>query len=386
MSKYQNVLLPPMLVNTPDAMDDMLYRLQAASVVSVDTEANSLYAYTERVCLIQFTVPGQDYLVDPLALEDLSMLGPVFADPEIVKIFHAAEYDVMSMRRDFQFDFVNLFDTMIASRIVGWPRFGLAALLEEYFGVQTDKRMQRTNWGKRPLSKEQLEYARLDSHFLLSLRSKLLAELEAQGRLEEASFAFERVAQSQWKKKSFSPDGFWRIKRARDLEGQELAILRELFIYREGRAQELDRPPFKVMNNSVLLSLSQRAPRSVAELGRIHGLPRRMPSRERRALLDVVEQGLNAPIPTPPRRKRRDRADDETVDRYEALRVWRRGRAESRGVEPDVILPNRVLRDLAARNPHSPAQLSGVEILNDWERREYGREIVALLRRQARFR
>ena len=386
MSKYQNVLLPPMLVNTPDAMDDVLYRLMAASAVSVDTEANSLYAYTDRVCLLQFSVPGQDYLVDPLALEDLSMLGPVFAAPEIVKIFHAAEYDVMSLRRDFQFDFVNLFDTMIASRIVGWPRFGLASLLEEHFGVQTGKRMQRTNWGQRPLSKEQLEYARLDSHFLLSLRAKLLAELGAQDRLEEASAAFERVAESQWKKKSFDPDGFWRIKRARDLDGQGLAILRELFIYREGRAQELDRPPFKVMNDAVLLSLSQRAPRSFAELGRINGLPRRMPSRERRALLGLVEQGLGAPIPTRSRRDRRDRPDDEMMDRYEALRKWRRERAEARGVEPDVILSNHILRDLAARNPNSPAQLNGLEILNDWERREYGREIVALLRRQARFR
>jgi ribonuclease D len=214
----------------------------------------------------------------------------------------------------------------------------------------------------------------------------LLAELEAQARLEEASAAFERVAESQWKKKGFDPEGFWRIKRARDLDDQGLAILRELFIYRESRAQELDRPPFKVMNDAVLLALSQRAPRSFAELGRISGLPRRMPSRERRALLGVVEQGLDAPVPVRPRRDRRDRLDEKAIERYEALRKWRRERAEARGVEPDVILSNRILRDLALRNPNSPEQLSRIDVLNNWERQEYGREIVALLRRQARFR
>ena len=136
MSRHPSTLLPPMLVNTPDALDEMLYRLWAASAVAVDTESNSLYAYTERVCLIQFSVPGEDYLVDPLALDDLSALGAVFADDEITKVFHAAEYDVMALRRDYRFTFASLFDTMIASRIVGWERYGLAALLEEHFGIE----------------------------------------------------------------------------------------------------------------------------------------------------------------------------------------------------------------------------------------------------------
>jgi ribonuclease D len=261
-----------MLVNTPDALIEMIYRLTATPAIAVDTESNSLYAYSERVCLIQFSVPGQDYLVDPLVVEDLSALAPVFADPEIVKIFHAAEYDVMVLRRDYQFEFAGLFDTMIASRIVGWPRYGLASLLDERFGVQTDKRMQRTNWGRRPLLDEQMEYARLDTHYLIPLRDELLAELEAQGRLQEARAAFERVAESQWRKKDFDPDGFWRVKGANDLDEQGLAILRELYIYRDELAQGLDLPVFKVMGDGVLLAMSQRAPRSFAELGRIKGL------------------------------------------------------------------------------------------------------------------
>ena len=374
-----------MLVNTPDALQEMLYRLAAAPAIAVDTESNSLYAYQERVCLIQFSVPGEDYLVDPLALDDLSSLAPLFASPEIEKVFHAAAYDAIVLHRDYGFGLNHLFDTMVASRIVGWSRYGLASLLEEQFGVHTDKRMQRTNWGRRPLTEDQLEYARIDTHYLLSLRDKLLGELEAQERMEEARAAFERVTEARWTKQGFDPNGFRRVKGARDLNDQELAVLRELYLYRDHRAQELDRPPFKVLAEGVLVRLSQEMPSSYAELGRITGIPRRLPSRERRNLLQVIEKGLRAPAPVRPER-RGERPDEETIDRYEALRDWRRERARKRGVEPDVILPNRTLHAIANDNPTSAQALADVEALNDWERDEYGRELIGLLRRYARIR
>jgi ribonuclease D len=374
-----------MLVNTPEGLQEMLYRLTAASAVAVDTESNSLYAYQERVCLIQFSVPGEDYLVDPLALEDLSALGPLLASPEIEKVFHAAEYDVMVLHRDYGFEINQLFDTMVASRIVGWNRYGLAFLLEEHFGVHTDKRMQRTNWGRRPLTEDQIEYARIDTHYLLPLRDKLLGELEAQGRVEEAHAAFARVTEARWSKRDFDQNGFWRIKGALDLTDEELAVLRELYLYREDRARELDRPPFKVLNNRVLVRLSQQMPSSYAELGRVTGIPRRLPARERRHLLQVIEEGLRAPVPVRPRR-RGARRDEETIDRYEALRDWRRKRAKERGVEPDVVLSNRTLHAIADQNPTSTRALADIEALNDWERDEYGRELIGLLRRHARIR
>lgn len=374
-----------MLVNTPEALQDMVYRLTAASAIAVDTESNSLYAYQERVCLIQFSVPGEDYLVDPFALDGLQALRPIFAHPGIEKVFHAAEYDVMVLHRDYGFELGRLFDTMVASRIVGWPRYGLASLLEEHFDVHTDKRMQRTNWGQRPLAEDQIEYARLDTHYLLPLRDKLIAELEAQERVAEARAAFERVTEARWSKQEFDPYGFWKVKGAHELSDQQLAILRELYLYRDERAQELDRPPFKVLTDRVLVRLSQEAPRSFAELGRIKGIPRRLPSRERRNVLQIIEDGLRAPIPVrPPRRG--DRPDEETMDRYEALRDWRRERAEERGVEPDVVLSNRTLHALANENPTSSQALSEIEALNDWERDQYGHDLIGLLRRHARIR
>jgi ribonuclease D len=386
MIKYRHSLPLPTLVDTANALEEMLSRLMTEPAVAVDTESNSLYVYSERVCLLQFSVPGEDYLVDPFAIEDLSRLGELLSDPGIEKVFHAAEYDVMVLRRDFQFEFAGLFDTMIASRILGWPRYGLGNLLEEHFGVQTDKRMQRTNWGQRPLTPEQLEYAQLDTHFLLPLRARLFEELSTEDRLDEARSAFDRVAQSEWTGRPFDPDGFWRIKGTRDLDDASLAVLRALYIYRDQRAQSLDRPPFKVLSDYVLLNLSQQVPRSLSELGRVRGVPRRLPHRARRRLLSIIEQGLRDDPPERPETTANNRPDRKEIDRYEDLRRWRNQRAERRGVEPDVVLSNRTLHILAQECPTSLEALAATGALSDWERQEYGREIVARLRRQRRIR
>ena len=386
MIKYRHSLPLPTLVDTADALDEMLSRMMSEPAVAVDTESNSLYVYSERVCLLQFSVPGEDFLVDSLAIEDLSCLGELLSEPGIEKVFHAAEYDVMVLRRDFGFEFANLFDTMIASRILGWPRYGLGNLLEEHFGVQTNKRMQRTNWGQRPLTPEQLEYAQMDTHFLLSLRARQFETLSAENRLDEARSAFDRVAQSTWSGRPFDPEGFWRIKGTRNLDDTSRAVLRALYIYRDQRAQSLDRPPFKVLSDRALLDLSQQIPRSLSELGRVRGLPRRLPHKARRRLLSIIEQSLHDDPPERPETMANNRSDRKEVERYEALRRWRNQRAEGRGVEPDVILSNRTLHILAHESPTSLEGLVATGALSDWERQKYGREIVALLRRQRRIR
>jgi len=383
MDQHSQPMHAPALINTADALQAMLARLMSESAVAVDTESNSLYVYNEQVCLIQIAVPEHDYLVDPLALEDLSPLGRLFAEPGIEKVFHAAEYDVMVLRRDFGYQFASLFDTMIASRILGWPHYGLGALLADHFGIETDKRMQRTNWGQRPLSSQQIQYAQVDVHFLLPLRDRLMAELNERRRIEEAHTAFQRVAQSEWAARQFDANGFWRIRGAEDLDDSGLAVLRALYLYRDQRARALDRPPFKVLGDHALIALSQVRPRSWSELQQIRGMPRFLSTRERKQLLTAIEEGLSD---TPPRRAKREHdgaRDQATLDRYEALRRWRNARATARGVEPDVILSNRVLRLLARHNPTSPEQLEGGELLTEWEQREYGRDIVAVLCGQA---
>ena len=148
------------------------------NILAVDTESNSLFAYREQVCLIQFSTPEADYLVDPLTLSDLSPLGPIFADTRIQKVFHAAEYDLLCLKRDFGFNFNNLFDTMLAARILGRKEVGLGSILEEEFDLQVDKRHQRANWGQRPLPGYLLDYARQDTHFLIPVRDMLEGQLK----------------------------------------------------------------------------------------------------------------------------------------------------------------------------------------------------------------
>ncbi len=240
-------LSPPVLVDSPRAFRGMLEVLAGEPMLALDTESNSLYRYYYRVCLIQISTLTADYLVDPLRLSDLAPLGRLLADPAVEKVFHAAENDVLMLKRDFGFSFANLFDTMLAARILGWPQVSLAALLAQHFDVRLDKRTQLTDWGRRPLTPAQLSYARLDSHFLLPLRDLLLTELQSRKRWREAQEVFAALPSVVYVEKPFDPDGFWRIRGARDLNQGELAILRELYLWRDEQARKLDRPPFKVI-------------------------------------------------------------------------------------------------------------------------------------------
>ncbi len=374
-------LAPPVLVKTPAALRDMVARLQDVPIVAVDTESNGFYAYFEKVCLIQFSVPGTDYLVDPLVLPDLSPLGPLFADPAIEKVFHAAEYDIMCLRRDFGFSFAHLFDTMVASRILGWRHHGLGPILKDRFSVVLDKRMQRYNWGRRPLEREHLEYARLDTHYLLPLRDIMRDELVRRGRWQEATEAFERLTHATWTAKEFDPDGFWHVKGAQDLDGPALAVLRALYLYREEQAMAQDRAPFRVLTDQTMVRLSRERPTDRTRLSQVKGMSRYLVQRYGRGILNAIRRGKKAEFPRrPPSRNRGHRPDEPTLARYDALRRWRKERAARRGVEPDVVVSNDTLMALARRAPTTPQALAEVKALGDWQANEYGDEILAVIR------
>jgi ribonuclease D len=364
-------------IDNPSGLSDMLAALRDSPVVAVDTESDSLYSYFEKVCLIQFSIPGVDYLVDPLAV-DVTRLGDIFADERHEKIFHAAEYDIMCFKRDYQFTFSNLFDTMIAARVLGWKRYGLASILKDRFNVRLDKRMQRYNWGVRPLSDGALDYARLDTHYLLPLHELQLAELQATGRLTQARYAFEDQVHVEPTPKVFDPEDFWRIKGARDLNPQEQAILRQLYILRDRCARELDRPPFKVLNDAVLVRLAQARPVDHSELSQVKGLSRHMRGCKADDILKAIAQGLVSPVPRLPNNRNRH-PGDEVLARYEALRAWRKGVASARGVEPDVILSNNALMTLAKKMPQTLQSLAEAEALNDWQQKTYGRDLLRVL-------
>ncbi len=375
-------LLPPVWVDTPKGLAHLAAVLAAQSVIAVDTESNSLHAYRERVCLIQFSTVTADYLLDPLALPDLSALAPPMADPAIEKIFHASEYDLICLRRDFGWKVKPLFDTMVAARTLGLPQMGLAALLETYFDVKMNKRHQRADWAQRPLLPDQVDYARMDTHFLIPLRARLAEQLQARGCWAEAAEEFERLTQMDGAAAAeFGAESFWRVSGARDLTPRQAAILRELYIYRESVARRLDRPPFKVMSEATLMALAQATVHTANDLKAIPGMTDGQIRRHGAQIVQAVARGRQASVQPPPRAERHD---DALLDRYDRLRRWRKQRAQERGVESDVIMPREVLWALAGAGPQSVAELERVTELGPVRRAKYGQEIIEVLSKKGK--
>ena len=385
----QHPLPPPIWVDTEPGFRAMLAHLRGEPALAVDTESNSLYVYQEQVCLIQISVPGADYLIDSLALSDLSELGPLLADPDVLKVFHGAEYDASVLHRDFGFTISSLFDTMWASRILGWPAHGLAALLGARFGVHLNKKYQRANWGVRPLPAAQLDYARLDTHYLLRLHDIQARELQARQRWPQARHRFAKVAAARGEPKKFDPHGFWRMSGVRDLDDQGRGVLQKLYLYRDQLARSENRPPFRVISNQALLALSGQRPQSRQELQRVKGISARMAGRYGRGLLAAIRHGEGQPLAWSDRvrpsngsnRRQNGKPSAACQARFEALRAWRNAAAEKRGVEPDIVLTNSTLWAVACRNPRRRDDLSGDDLLAPWQIHDFGDDLLAVIRR-----
>ncbi len=372
-----NNLPEPTLITTPDALHRLADLLIRQEIIAVDTESNSLYVYQEQVCLIQFSTRKQDFLVDPLALDDLSPLAPVFASPKITKVFHAAEYDLIVMKRDYNFTFSNLFDTMLAGRILGWEAVGLGNILQIHFGIHADKRFQRADWGKRPLTAEMMAYARLDTHFLIPLRSLQIEQLKTSGRMPIAEEDFRRachVTATNQKKSVY--ESFWRVSGSRILTPQKAAVLRELCLYRNEIAQKINRPLFKVINNKTLYNIAEACPKTLDELANIKGMSRYLVKQHGRALLKAIQAGLRQDPIYPPRNKR---PSDAYLNRLENLRHWRKEKAQSMKVGSDVILPRDLLFAIAEAAPHNPEELAEILYEVPWRLEHFGDEILSVV-------
>jgi ribonuclease D len=365
--------IPFFIATTPAQLSELAARLAKEVQLGVDTESNSLHAYKERLCLLQFSTDVEDAVVDPLAVEDLSPLAAVFADARVEKIFHAAEYDLIVMNRDYGFPVANIFDTMIAARILGRKKVGLGNLLEEEFGIKLEKRFQRADWGERPLRRELLEYARMDTHHLIELRNKLKAELEVRGRWELAKEDFERLPQLIRASSEPAAQDVWRIKGARDLNPRQAAILQELARYREAKAAAADVPLFKVIGDSTLTAIAVKRPSAPKDFEGIEGMTPGQVERHAKGLLDAVKRGEQAP-PLP--RPKRAPYDEEFVARLDKLRVWRKGAAKEMDVESDVVLPRDVMETVARTFPKTLGELEALMASVPWRMRQFGEQIL----------
>lgn len=349
-------------------------------LIGVDTESNSLYAYRERVCLIQLSTRAKDYIVDPQRVRDLELLRPLLADAAIEKVFHAAEYDLMCLKRDYGFEVRGLFDTMVAARICGYKNIGLGSLLSEIAGIEMDKSHQRDDWGQRPLPASSLLYAQMDTHYLPILRDFFAERLTELNRWDEAQEAFEELVKAPPARAHvFDPEGYWRIALPNNLTRRQAAVLRELYLTRDRLAEARDLPPFKVLTDKALVAIVHALPMTLEQLEWLEGIGSATVRRYGRELLDAVKRGMNARPPQPPAQD--PPAHPTVVERYTALREWRKARADERGVESDVIISREALWAIAVKAPETPEDMDDIPGFGPWRRAAYAEEIIEVIKR-----
>jgi ribonuclease D len=354
--------------------------LAKETTIAVDLEADSMHNYQEKVCLIQVSTEQKTVLIDPLAATDLSPLHAVFTNPEIRKIFHAADYDLRSLKRDFNLTIDGLFDTMISAQLLGEERIGLADLLRKYFSVELDKKYQRADWSQRPLPAEMVRYAAEDTCHLHRLVEIFEKRLEEKERISWATEEFALMEEVRFAE----VDGpiCLRFKGAGTLSSRELGVLEKLLQWREKEGERLNRPVYKVMGNKSLLALAQRMPRDRANLKGLEGLSPRLIERYGRAVMSAVREGLEMPeaeLPKFPRLPRRGAKDPSIEERVKTLKKWRQEQAARLALDPGVLINNASLEALAAANPQSAQAFDEVVGLKNWQKKELGESLLTTL-------
>lgn len=368
---------PLIWVDQEDIFNNTLEALKKVQHIAVDTESNSLYAYQEQVCLIQISTPTEDYLIDGLAGLNLQALSSVFADENIKKIFHAAEYDIMCLKRDFGYSFNNLFDTMQSARILGFEKLGLSTLLEELFSIDQGKSFQKADWGKRPLPEGMLGYARMDTHFLFKLMNYLEPNLIKNDLLDLATEDFLRLCKIKPNHKD-NPL-YTQISGYHRLEPQQIRVLEELCIYRDEQAKTRNRPHFKIIGNPALYATALSCPKSITELKVIKEISQKLAARHAPGLLLAVKNGL---ISEPIHLATHKRPSRSYVNRLDKLKNWRKKAAKRMGVQSDIILPRDILENIAGKNPVNQDELHIEMAEIPWRFNHFSKEILEVIKQK----
>jgi len=356
-------------------------RLERETAIGVDLEADSMFHYQEKVCLIQISTPLQDILVDPLSLDDLSPLSPVFGDPNIRKVFHGADYDIRSLYRDFDIEVNSLFDTQIAARFLGIRETGLANLLKENLGVLVEKKYQKKDWSERPLPAAMRAYAVQDTCHLLPLSRILEEELRVKGRL----FCVEEECELLSKVRPVHPDAnplFLRFKGASRLDPGGLAVLESILQLRNDTARRRDLPPFKILGNAQIMEIAEEKPVTERDLERIKGLSARQVRMLGRSILKKMDEATQLPeneLPAFPRTTE-ERIDAKVSKKVKVLRAWREQRAKEMGTDPSLVCTNDQIHSLALAHPKRLKDLEDIDTIRAWQRRLFGSEICHILK------
>ncbi|MDD2272229.1 MAG: HRDC domain-containing protein [Desulfuromonadaceae bacterium] len=367
------------IITTMARLTEVAAILGAQKEIAVDLEMDSLHHYREKVCLAQVSTRQQSWLIDPLALPSLTPLAGPLADPEIVVVMHGSDYDIRSLHRDFGIEVTNLFDTMIAARFLGIGEFGLAALLRARFGIELDKKYQKADWSKRPLSREMCAYAVADTSDLLPLYDQFRAELEDKKRLDWLEEEGQLVCQARVSEK----DGplFMYCKGASKLRGHTLAILEELLQLRDRQSELLDRPPFKVLSADTLIEVAECRPTSLHDLSLVKGMTSGQLQRHGSGILAAVEQGLATPESKLPRFPRNGKKEvlERVKERLKRLKAWRERYSAELGLEPGLLAPNWLLEAIADTESATQAELDMVPGMRVWQKRLFGEDLARIL-------
>jgi ribonuclease D len=372
------------LIESAADLAALVDRLRGEPLVAVDTEAASFHRYLDRVYLLQLSSRRETAVVDPLATGTLDPVGQLLADPAIEIVFHDADYDLRLLDREYGYHADRLFDTRVAAQLLNEPGIGLAALLEKYLGVRLDKRYQRADWSARPLSSDMLAYAASDTRYLPELRDILAGQLEARGRIGWAREEFALLTGIRAADPNGVEPGWLRLKGAKALRGRELAVLREVWEWREGVAKRLDRATFRILNNEPMLAIAKAPPGDLAALKTIPGISGDQAERRGREILAAVRRGLELPEDAIPRIARTPRrAPDLAFEaRLERLKARRNVLAEELALAPGVLCPNGTLEAIARADPDSVERLEAVPELRRWQAKTIGPALFDALREQ----
>jgi ribonuclease D len=367
------------IITSAPRLAEVAALLSRQNEIAVDMEMDSLHHYREKVCLVQVSTRQQSWLIDPLALSNLEPLAAPLSNPEIVVVMHGSDYDIRSLHRDYGIEVTNLFDTMISARFLGITEFGLAALLKARFGIELDKKYQKADWSKRPLSREMCAYAAADTSDLLPLYDQFRAELEQRGRLEWLLEEGRAVCQARVTEK----DGplFLYCKGAGKLRGHTLAVLEELLQMRDHQAELLDRPPFKVLSADTLIDIAENRPQTLYELSLFKGMTPGQLQRHGDGILSAIERGMATPENSLPRFPRTLKKEvlERAKERLKNLKAWRERCSRELGLDPGVLAPNWLLEAVADTESAAKEELETIPGMRDWQKQLYSGEMARIL-------
>ena len=371
----------PLYLDTPAAVDQFLASIADATILALDTEGASFHRFVDRIYLLQLSTREQTAVIDPLPIGTPVGLGNLLEDAKVEVVFHDADYDLRLLQQDYGWQIRNIFDTRVAAQLLGLRAFGLAALLDKYFGLKVDKKHQRADWSMRPLTEGMLDYAAQDTINLLALRDQLKGELDRAGRWEWAAEEFKLLEGTKWSGDD-SANAFLRLKGARDLTRRELAILRELVPWRDAIARQLDRATFRVIGNEQLLDIARQHPLTREALGAVKGMPRGLLESRGGEVLEAVKRGLAVPeadLPRFPKSARWDR-DPDFDARVNALKTVRDAAAARLDLDPGVLGSRDRLEAVARKNPTSVEEVASIPELRRWQVSVLAEDFVKALR------